>query len=132
MGYSIVKETCILYTHIFAGADSTVNNGKSDDIMSVLLVHEKRPTSSAQNAVKGLAADSDSSSDEMADVKEEADEVETMDSDEEDDSSIPTVTVGSKVYNITEINDTAIAEMTQAEKEVYVQVFQDYYSHMNY
>lgn len=114
------------------GIDTSVNNGKTDDIMSALLVHEKRPTNSTQRAVKGLTADSDSSSDEMPETKDDVEEIEAMDSDEEDDSSIPTVTVGSKVYNITDINDAVITEMTQAEKEVYVQVFQDYYSHMNY
>ncbi|KAI4465316.1 transcription initiation factor iie alpha subunit [Holotrichia oblita] len=105
--------------------------GKTDDIMSVLLAHEKRATNNA--AVKGLPNDTDSSSDEMTEVKEnEVEEVETMDSEDDDDSNIPTVIVGNRTYNITDINDTIIAEMTQAEKEVYVQVFQDYYSHMSY
>lgn len=111
----------------------TGNSGRTDDIMSVLLAHEKRATNHTASAVRNLPNDSDSSSDEMADVKnEEADQVETMDSEEEDDSSVPTVNVGSKTYSITEINDQIISEMTQAEKEVYVQVFQDYYSHMSY
>lgn len=114
--------------------DATSNSGKADDIMSVLLAHEKRATSNTANAVRSLPNESDSSSDEMAEVKnEELGQVEMMESeDEEDDSSVPTVTVGNKTYNITDINDSIIAEMTQAEKEVYVQVFQDYYSHMNY
>lgn len=114
--------------------DSISNSGKTDDIMSVLLAHEKRATSNTANAVRSLPNESDSSSDEMAEVKnDDIGEVETMESeDEEDDSSVPTVTVGNKTYNVTDINDSIIAEMTQAEKEVYVQVFQDYYSHMNY
>lgn len=112
--------------------DITVNNGKSDDIMSVLLAHEKRATNQTANAVKGLNAESDSSSDEMADVKDETGNVEMMESDDDDDSSIPTVIVGNKTYNITEINDAIIAEMNQAEKDNYIQVFQDYYSHMSY
>lgn len=121
----IVKE-------LILGIDTSVNNSKTDDIMSALLVHEKRPTNSTQRAVKGLTADSDSSSDEMAETKDYIEEMEAMDSDDEEDSGIPTVTVGSKSYNITDINDAVITEMTQSEKEVYVQVFQDYYSHMNY
>lgn len=114
--------------------DSTTNSGKTDDIMSVLLAHEKRATTNTANAVRSLPNESDSSSDEMTEVKnDDIGDVETMESeDEEDDSSVPTVTVGNKTYNITDINDSIIAEMTQAEKEVYVQVFQDYYSHMNY
>lgn len=111
----------------------TGNSGRSDDIMSVLLAHEKRATNHTASAVRNLPNDSDSSSDEMADVKnDEVDQVETMDSEEEDDASVPTVNVGNKTYSITEINDQIISEMTQAEKEVYVQVFQDYYSHMSY
>ncbi|KAJ8939182.1 hypothetical protein NQ318_017079, partial [Aromia moschata] len=116
-------------------ADATGGSAvtKNDDIMSVLLAHEKRPANnSAANAVKGLANESDSSSDEMNEVKETVGDVETMESDEDDDDHIPTVTVGNRTYPITDINDTIIAEMTQAEKEIYVQVFQDYYSHMNY
>lgn len=117
-------------------ADSTSTAaGKTDDIMSVLLAHEKRATNSTANAVKSLNNESDSSSDEMADVKNDeiGGDVETIESDEEEeDGSVPTVTVGNKTYSITDINDGIIAEMTQAEKEVYVQVFQDYYSHMNY
>lgn len=112
-------------------AESTNTSGKGDDIMSVLLAHEKRATNNT--AVKGLPNDTDSSSDEMTEVKEnEVEEVEAMDSEDDEDANIPTVTVGNRTYNITDINDTIIAEMTQAEKEVYVQVFQDYYSHMSY
>lgn len=116
---------------IDTGNEATSNNGKNDDIMSVLLAHEKRPSNTAANALKGLNNESDSSSDEMNEVKEETVEMDNSESDE-DDGIVPTVTVGNQVYNITDINDTIIAEMTQAEKEIYVQVFQDYYSHMNY
>lgn len=115
------------------GPAETGNSGRTDDIMSVLLAHEKRATNHTASAVRNLPNDSDSSSDEMADVKnDEVDQVETMDSDDEDDASVPTVNVGNKTYSITEINDQIISEMTQAEKEVYVQVFQDFYSHMSY
>lgn len=111
--------------------DST-SNSKTDDIMSVLLAHEKKASNNAANALKALPNESDSSSDEMTEVKEDVVEVETMDSDEEDDSNIPTVMVGSKTYSITDVNDAVIAQMNQSEKEIYIQVFQDYYSHMNY
>lgn len=120
-----------------AAAASTATSKSSDDIMSVLLAHEKKATSANVNAnslLKGQQ-DSDSSDDEMAEVKMDTDapDVATMNSDdEEDDANVPTVTVGIKTYNITDIDDSIIAEMTQAEKETYVQVFQDYYSHMSY
>ncbi|KAF5303062.1 hypothetical protein FQR65_LT08391 [Abscondita terminalis] len=110
----------------------STNNGKSDDIMSVLLAHEKLASNNASNALKGINADSDSSSEELPDTKNEQDLVEVMESDDDEDPGIPTVTVGNKVYTIVEINDSVIAEMTQAEKDIYIQVFQDYYSHMNY
>lgn len=106
---------------------------KNDDIMSVLLAHEKRPSNVTSSAVKGLTNnESDSDSEDLNEVKTNMDDVETMDSDDEDDSSVPTVNVGTKTYMITDINDSIISEMTQSEKEIYVQVFQDYYSHMNY
>lgn len=116
-----------------AAAEASSNTGRSDDIMSVLLAHEKKATNTTVNAIRSLPNESDSSSDEMTEVKtDEIEHVDTMDSEEEDDSSVPTVTVGNRSYSITDINDSIIAEMTQAEKEVYVQVFQDYYSHMSY
>lgn len=106
---------------------------KNDDIMSVLLAHEKRPTNQMSSAIKGLGHnDSDSESDASKEEKMQMEDVETMDSEEDDDSTVPTVNVGTKTYLITDINDGIISEMTQAEKEIYVQVFQDYYSHMNY
>ena len=108
------------------------SNSKTDDVMSVLLAHEKRPNVNAVHALKGVPDDSDSSSDEMTRPRgSEAGDIDTVESDEED-ADIPTVMVGNKTYNITDINDAIAAEMTQAEKEIYVQVFQDYYSHMNY
>ncbi|XP_050306889.1 general transcription factor IIE subunit 1 [Anthonomus grandis grandis] len=114
-----------------APSQSKSNN---DDIMSVLLMHEKKGGSNqTTNAVKGLGQnDSDSDAEEFNEVKAAMDEVEMMDSDEDEDDSIPTVHVGNKTYLITEINDGIISEMSQSEKELYVQVFQDYYSHMNY
>ncbi|CAH0558210.1 unnamed protein product [Brassicogethes aeneus] len=116
-----------------AAAETSGNTGNKDDIMSVLLAHEKRPSANAVNALKGLHnADSDSSDEDMHEVKEDVAEVDSIESDEDEDGNVPTVTVGNRTYTVTDINDTVIAEMTQAEKEIYVQVFQDYYSHMNY
>lgn len=51
-----------------------------------------------------------------------------MDSD--DDDLVPTVSVGGKSVSITDVNDTLIADMTPAEKEAYIQTYQEYYSHM--
>ncbi|XP_034934733.1 general transcription factor IIE subunit 1 isoform X1 [Chelonus insularis] len=110
---------------------STTNN-KQDDIMSVLLAHEKKGGTKTANAVKTvLPQDSSDSSDnedggEMQAV--DAGEIEIMDSEEDD--LIPTVSVGGKSVAITDVNDTLIAEMTPAEKEAYIQTYQEYYSHM--
>lgn len=50
--------------------------------------------------------------------------------DSEDDDLVPTVSVAGKSVAITDVNDTLIAEMTPTEKEAYIQVYQEYYSHM--
>jgi transcription initiation factor TFIIE subunit alpha len=57
-------------------------------------------------------------------------EIETMDSDDDDDDLIPVVSVGDRSVPVTEVNDSLIAQMTPAEKEAYIQVYQEYYSHM--
>ncbi|XP_069705289.1 general transcription factor IIE subunit 1 [Periplaneta americana] len=117
---------------VSAGAKS------QEDIMSVLLAHEKRgsgaigSTAAAVKAVIPGQADSASESSGEEDFKEldasEPAEIETMDSD--DDELIPVVSVGDRSVPVTEVNDTLIAQMTPAEKEAYIQVYQEYYSHM--
>lgn len=51
-----------------------------------------------------------------------------MDSDE--DENTPTVRVGNRTIAITDVNDEIIAEMTPTEKEEYIQIYQDHYSHI--
>lgn len=51
-----------------------------------------------------------------------------METDSEDDA--PVVFVGGKSYPIDEINDELIAQMNQQEKDTYIQVYQDHFSHM--
>lgn len=55
-------------------------------------------------------------------------EIELMDS--EDDEGVPVVQVGHRSIPITDINDEIIAQMTPSEKELYIQIYQDYYSHI--
>lgn len=57
-------------------------------------------------------------------------EIEIIDSDDDDDGLIPVVSVGGRSVPVTEVSDTLIAQMTPAEKEAYIQVYQEYYSHM--
>lgn len=55
-----------------------------------------------------------------------------MDSAEDSDSedNAPTVMVNGKAVPLTSIDDDLIAQMTPTEKETYIQVYQEYYSHM--
>uniref|UniRef100_A0AAG5D398 General transcription factor IIE subunit 1 n=1 Tax=Anopheles atroparvus TaxID=41427 RepID=A0AAG5D398_ANOAO len=109
---------------------------EADDIMSVLLQHEKQSASNTTNeAVRGLTQNnndgnsSDSSDDIDRDIENtEIPSVEVMDSASDDDT--PTVTVAGKPYPLDEINDTLIADMTPQEKETYIQVYQDHFSHI--
>jgi len=52
-----------------------------------------------------------------------------MESDEED-TSVPTVSVGNTKISLTDVDDEIVAQMTESEKEVYIQMYQEYYSHM--
>ncbi|XP_057326005.1 general transcription factor IIE subunit 1 [Microplitis mediator] len=112
---------------------TSTNNKQGDDIMSVLLAHEKKGSNnSAANAVKSVLPQesSDSSDNEDAGDMQAIDtgDIEVMES--EDDDLAPTVSVGGKTIAITDVNDTLIAEMTPAEKEAYIQTYQEHYSDM--
>ncbi|XP_032671019.1 general transcription factor IIE subunit 1 [Odontomachus brunneus] len=108
------------------------NNKQGDDIMSVLLAHEKKSGPNSMTAIKAaLPQDSSDSSDneEMSEMQTvDAGEVEMMES--EDDELVPTVSVAGKTVAITDVNDTLIAQMTPMEKEAYIQTYQEYYSHI--
>lgn len=51
-----------------------------------------------------------------------------MDTDSDGDE--PTVFVAGKPVPLDEVNDEIIAQMTPQEKETYIQVYQETYSHM--
>ncbi|XP_013177940.1 PREDICTED: general transcription factor IIE subunit 1 [Papilio xuthus] len=110
---------------------------KNDDIMSVLLAHEKQNTSgnNVSNAVKGIEPDSsDSSDNESKDpykLKDELAAVAEMESeDSESEDNAPTVIVNGKAVPLTSVDDDVIAKMSPAEKETYIQIYQEYYSHI--
>ncbi|XP_029175610.1 general transcription factor IIE subunit 1 [Nylanderia fulva] len=111
---------------------TTTNNKQGEDIMSVLLAHEKKGGINSAASIKAaLPQESSDSSDNEEDAEMQTvdtGEVEMMDS--EDDELVPTVSVGGKTVAITDVNDTLIAEMTPIEKEAYIQTYQEYYSHM--
>ncbi|XP_076282586.1 transcription factor IIEalpha [Lasioglossum baleicum] len=108
------------------------NNKQGEDIMSVLLAHEKKGGTNAAAAIKSVLPQESSDSSDNEEVAEmqtiDTGEVDTMDS--EDDDLVPTVTVAGKTVAIGDVNDTLIAEMTPVEKEAYIQAYQEYYSHM--
>lgn len=57
--------------------------------------------------------------------------LDVMDSNDSDsDDNAPTVMVNGKAIPITNIDDDVIAKMTPTEKETYIQIYQEYYSHM--
>lgn len=53
---------------------------------------------------------------------------DVMDSD--DDDMEPTVSVGGRIVPLSEVNDDLVAQMTQREKDAYIQLYQDHYSHV--
>ena len=55
-------------------------------------------------------------------------EMESEDSDTDDNA--PSVMVNGKTVPLTSVDDDVIAQMTPSEKETYIQVYQEYYSHM--
>ncbi|CAH2075240.1 unnamed protein product, partial [Iphiclides podalirius] len=110
---------------------------KNDDIMSVLLAHEKQNTSgnNVSNALKGIEPESsDSSDNESKDpykLKDELAAVAEMESEDSDsDDNAPTVMVNGKAVPLTSVDDDVIAKMSPSEKETYIQIYQEYYSHM--
>ncbi|XP_047527306.1 general transcription factor IIE subunit 1 [Vanessa atalanta] len=118
-----------------AANTKTAGKEKNDDIMSVLLAHEKQNTgNAATNPLKTEQDSSDSSDNESKDpykLKDELAAVAEMESDDsESEDNAPTVMVNGKPVPITSIDDDVIARMTPSEKETYIQVYQEYYSHM--
>lgn len=53
---------------------------------------------------------------------------EIMDSDSEEETV--TVFVEGKPYPIEDINDTLVAKMSPQEKEAYIQIYQEHFSHI--
>lgn len=52
-----------------------------------------------------------------------------MESESDNDDS-PVVMVAGVNYPIDEINDELIAQMSQQEKDTYIQIYQEHFSHM--
>ncbi|KAF6205324.1 hypothetical protein GE061_019494 [Apolygus lucorum] len=114
-------------------ATTTNPNKNNDDIMSVLLAHEKKgDVSSSAAAVKAALPDASDSSDDEQSKEEDSPPPSFVGemADSDDDEMLPVVNVGNRSVPITEVDDKLIAEMTPQEKEAYIQIYQEHYSHM--
>uniref|UniRef100_A0A1B6E3X9 General transcription factor IIE subunit 1 n=1 Tax=Clastoptera arizonana TaxID=38151 RepID=A0A1B6E3X9_9HEMI len=132
-----------------AGSGKINNNTTGEDIMSVLLAHERRggSTPAVGAAVKAVlppdsASESSDEDDGIKDIRIPSpgelnlglfgsgfgEHVDTLDSDEDD--LVPLVTIGDRTVAVTEVNDELIKEMSPNEKEAYIQIYQEYYSHI--
>ncbi|XP_047985784.1 general transcription factor IIE subunit 1 [Leguminivora glycinivorella] len=117
-------------------AAAAKSGGKgADDIMSVLLQHEKQNTdNSAANALKPEQDSSDDSDNDSKDpFKLKSDPVavaEMESSSSESEDGAPTVLAAGARVPLTAVDDELIARMTPQEKEAYIHTYQDYYSHI--
>ncbi|XP_043648651.1 general transcription factor IIE subunit 1 [Drosophila teissieri] len=115
------------------------NRKENEDIMSVLLQHEKQPGQKEPH-MKGLRvgssnANSSDSSDDEKDIDNakipdvDFDNYINSDSAEEEDD-VPTVLVAGRPHPLDQLDDNLIAQMTPQEKENYIHVYQQHYSHI--
>ncbi|CAD7005662.1 general transcription factor IIE subunit 1 [Ceratitis capitata] len=121
------------------GPTNNRSKKENEDIMSVLLQHEKQ-TNQKDAQTKALKygssnADSSDSSDDDKDIDNT--KIPNVDfnnyinsESEDDDDDAPTVHVAGRPHPIDQINDELIAQMTQQEKENYIHVYQTHYSHI--
>ncbi|XP_065361373.1 general transcription factor IIE subunit 1 [Calliphora vicina] len=125
-----------------ASTSSTSNSNSNrrkehEDIMAVLLQHEKQP-GQKEDHLKGIKsnANSSDSSDDDNDIdnakipKTDYNNFINSESEEEADDDVPSVLVAGRPHAIDQINDDLIAQMSQQEKENYIHVYQQHYSHI--
>lgn len=109
-----------------------------ENIMSVLLAHEKQTSKANNEAVRNInnpdeSSGGDSSGDDDEIDRTEIPNIELMNEDEEsDEEDVPKVLIGSKSYPVTEVMDNSalISKMTPHEKAQYIQIYQDYFEHL--
>ncbi|KAH8378632.1 hypothetical protein KR009_000414 [Drosophila setifemur] len=115
------------------------NRKENEDIMSVLLQHEKQPGQKEPH-MKGLrVGSSNANSSDSSDDDKDIDNVKIPDVDfdnyinsdsGEDEDDVPTVLVGGRPHPLDQLDDKLIAQMTPQEKENYIHVYQQHYSHI--
>lgn len=111
---------------------STVVPSRQEDIMEVLLAHEKKGGLSAPIIPGAHSEDSNTSESEMEATAAIAlpgmADVEEMD--DEDDEEVSMVTVADRSYPLHEVTEELVAQMTPSEKEVYIKLMQEVYSNI--
>jgi len=110
----------------------TTTHQKQDDIMEVLLAHEKKAGLSAL-IIPGAPDESDLLMQEIEAAASKAiagiaDDVEEMD--DEDDEDVSMVTIGDQSIPLHEVTEELIAKMTPSEKDVYIKLMQEVYSNI--
>ncbi|ODM94353.1 General transcription factor IIE subunit 1 [Orchesella cincta] len=109
-------------TRAVASETTSVDRVPREDIMSLLMTFEKKDGSSGYPVIPGQDLDGGGEMD-VAEVGE-------MEDDEDDDTNVPTVMVGTQRIPITDVDEEVIAKMSSSEQEVYIQVCQDYYANV--
>ncbi|RUS71059.1 hypothetical protein EGW08_021183 [Elysia chlorotica] len=107
-------------------------NGASDAILQALLVHEPQsgPSSSSAPSLHSALRRASSGDDSDAETAaKNGDELEEMDSEEEDDDG-PMVSIGSERVPYNSITSEMVASMTPLEKEEYIRIGQQLYENM--
>ncbi|XP_016992383.2 general transcription factor IIE subunit 1 [Drosophila takahashii] len=115
------------------------NRKENEDIMSVLLQHEKQPGQKEPH-MKGMrVGSSNANSSDSSDDEKDIDNAKIPDVDfdnyinsdsAEDDDDVPTVLVAGRPHPLDQLDDNLIAQMTPQEKENYIHVYQQHYSHI--
>lgn len=119
---------------------NSIANREQEDIMQVLLAHEKKGANAATGPIIPK-----STSDNETDTSESEDEAASMPKitrlmapepevgemeDDDDDDDAPMVTVGSVQVPLHAVTDELINKMTVAEKETYIRLSQEMYARM--
>ena len=117
-----VRSESILLPSLLDQIGTSITDERSShdtNFISILLQHEtNRPT----------ACKVESSHDILSQQKfVVGEDTEFMDSEDEDEE-VPLVSVGGLKIPVTEVDNKQIAKMTPAEKDVYIQAYQNYYS----
>ncbi|KAH8315269.1 hypothetical protein KR074_001265 [Drosophila pseudoananassae] len=115
------------------------NRKENEDIMSVLLQHEKQP-GQREPHMKGMRrSTSNANSSDSSDDEKDIDNAKIPDVDfdtymnsesGDDDDDVPTVLVAGRPHPLDQLDDKLIAQMTAQEKENYIHVYQQHYSHI--